>query len=481
MTKKLKYIILLSLLSSFLSSCGKEIFATKKVSEKSTSSPISHYQDSLCSNFTLDKPPVDILLLWDNSSSQFFINQESKDAFAKTVLSISAQFDYRMYFGPLIGSGKNDFWLLADNPSGLNASGNNALISPAQASSKISSFNTAPAGKEYGFQRSVDLLKSAKNDGIFRKKAYTIIVVMSNGDDAVTVEGLYSPQLTPSYVTQKKNKLLHIRDNILESLQMRFLTMVAHSSCGNGFTQGRAYKLMSSLIYSSPYQNSVPSPTDQDSSATPDSYNICTNNFKGLFSSINDSIKSVLVKHKYNRWPVTGPGSAPFDSTKIKVFKDGVEFPAISAPTPLAPDGFHYIGNTTANTRYEPSVGEPYSGHMIELFGLARVEYPECLRVQTESPVEYFGYIQLAAKPLQSSIVLKINGALIPESNANGWSYIGYQSSQNIKVDGPDINPSNPGNQASPEVNKTGYFIKLNGNAIMSNGASISVIFDPAS
>ncbi|MGC4057729.1 MAG: hypothetical protein QM743_06350 [Chitinophagaceae bacterium] len=51
---------------------------------------------------------------------------------------------------------------------------------------------------------------------------------------------------------------------------------------------------------------------------------------------------------------------------------------------------------------------------------------------------EYFGYVVLNQEPKPDSVVLRINGKLIPKSNTNGWSYVGNKMNQNIKVPYPN-------------------------------------------
>ena len=57
----------------------------------------------------------------------------------------------------------------------------------------------------------------------------------------------------------------------------------------------------------------------------------------------------------------------------------------------------------------------------------------------------------------------------VPVYLANGWEFIGFRTSQNIRV----------APTASPGEFKTGYVLKLNGSAIYQSGQSITVDFKP--
>ena len=133
------------------------------------------------------------------------------------------------------------------------------------------------------------------------------------------------------------------------------------------------------------------------------------------------------------------------------------------------------------DTRYEPTSGESFTGYVVKLYGSARVTYPECIQVKTQTPKEYYGYINMTAKPVESSIVVQINGKTISKSTSNGWELIKsngqprFYDNKNIKITSPTDY-----SEATPAVNRSGYFLKLNGSAVYSNGAAIEVFYDPA-
>jgi hypothetical protein len=80
-----------------------------------------------------------------------------------------------------------------------------------------------------------------------------------------------------------------------------------------------------------------------------------------------------------------------------------------------------------------------------------------------------FNYVVISSdrQPVVSSIKVYKNGALIPQSNSNGWSYVGYASNQ------PTSYYPTSGNVRS------GYMIKLNGTAEFQGSDNITFDFDP--
>lgn len=458
----------LGLATLLLSSCSKESFAPKKNQDSFSASSVQSSSASQCAGFTLVKPPVDFLFLWDNTSSQYFVNDQTKQALNNTIALVSNRFDYHIMMAPLVGSGNSSAFLVAENPNGLTSSALNMLVPQSDAASRLGSFPTSTQSNEKGLERVNQLISNNRSNHIFRQNSYVIIVLMSNGDDLVyTNNGLVNGPATNNYIEQQKNTLFSLK-NAMSSEQMRFISLVAFNACQSGFKANYSYKKMSDLVYidSGAY--------DQAGRPFPDSYDICSTGFIHLFDGINNAIQDVLINHVYDAWPISSNAQLTFNPDTIKVKKsNGQEFFPVSGPGNGS--GFRYIGYTSRNTRLLPTPGEPFTGHMIELYDSARVTYPECLIVETETPIEYYGYVHLQAKPVVNTIKLVINGTTISQSTTNGWEYIGYKSSQNLKIVGP-TNDS----PASPALNKTGYFLKLRGSAIYSNGASVNVTYDPA-
>ena len=505
----MKLSTLLSLASCilFLNSCGEEGFKINRIEQSNQVRKRTVSSSASCSLSTLIRPKVDFLFLWDNSSSTLFINNETKSALNNMVNNISSRFDYRIMHAPLLGTGNTNTYVVSSDPIGGNINGVTRISQDSQGNMlSLYQPNSQYGSRELGLSRVINLINSNKatrsisngqevyNNGIFREGAYTMIVLMSNGDDNEWDAEWCSPCAASRrriHRDQKLNELMCIRGNYnptqscpsgarLNSMQMRFFSVVAHSQCKPGYKTGQTYKEFSQMAFSTPYTNG----TNQQilsSSSTPDSYNICTNSFTSIFNDINSTLQEQVIAHKYDYWAVAPSNAPAFDTNSIKVIKNtGEEFFPVTQGS--GQDGFEYVGvRNNQNRRFEPTPGEPFTGHMIKLYGRARVTYPECMVVETKSPVEYFGYVHLNTKPVESSIQLNINGVNIAKSSTNGWQLIKngsepkFISNQNIKITSPTNFTS-----ATPAVSRTGYFLKLSGSAIYSNGDVVDVTFDPA-
>ncbi|MBT7610610.1 MAG: hypothetical protein HN576_12695 [Bacteriovoracaceae bacterium] len=493
--KYLKYLLIGTAL--LFSSCGKELFTTSKQLQNTQSNPIIKNSSSACSNFTHIKPEVDFLFLWDNSTSSVFINSQTRQALDNTIDLISTRFDYHILLAPLLGSGNSDAWFVSETPNGLGSEALSIKIDRTLAAAKLSTFPSVSGSAENGVERVREMLSNNISNGIFRNGAYTIVVVMSNEDDNSWVVGSQPTGYDRNnYINQKLEQILCLRGHHtsacggsqINSQQMRFISIVAHSEACNGtnsaFKSNYVYKKMSEELYSAYYTGNIPSPSDQNGDSSPDSYNICdVSDFTTLFDGINNSIQDQVILHKYNYWPVATSGAAQIDPAEITIKKStGTTYPLLQEPVPGGVNGFTFTNSVqTKNTRFAPSAGEPFTGYLVKLYGDAQVTYPECMSVTTQTPKEYFGYVNIQSKPNESTISLNINGQTIPQSTSNGWELVKesgqpkYYQSFNIKINGPgNYNP------AFPAINKSGYFLKLNGNSIYSNGADLEVIYLPS-
>src|SRR5450830_1341937 len=94
----------LFLIASFLlvSCAAKEQFIANKGNQTSAINAVTSTSLTSCAQHTLISPKVDILLLWDNSTSANFINSASKDSFNQLLTSVSENFDYHILSAPLI-------------------------------------------------------------------------------------------------------------------------------------------------------------------------------------------------------------------------------------------------------------------------------------------------------------------------------------------------------------------------------------------
>lgn len=517
--KYLTQILLTSCLALGLTSCGEESFSTKSKSDGLVTSTVTTSSTSSCASFTLVKPKVDFLFLWDNSSSTTFINDDTKEALAQVVENITDRFDYHIMLSPLVlDNGKSTNYqskLIASNTDGLASSAISMMIPSSSASASLNSFDPAGGSLESGVSRSVKLIKDNVDNGIFRGGSYLYIVVMSNQDDNSWIDtSKASPDESDrvSYIQEQVQKLLCLRgsyspssgsckgDN-LNSTQLRFMNITSFtstdSSCSgvSSVTRGETYQDVSKALYSEPYRlfsggvvtgSDFNRHIDQDDRADGlyDSYDICNrSNFTSVFDGINSSINQAIVAHKYDYWPVATSGASAIDPSEVEVFKDGQSIVRLTEPvTNSSASGFTFTNSVqNVDTRYEPTSGESFNGYVVKLYGNARVTYPECMRVKTQTPKEYFGYINMSAKPVESSIVVTINGSQIAQSSTNGWQLMksngaaAYFDNKNIKITSPTDYSG-----TLPAVNKSGYFVKLYGSAIYSNGAAVEIYYDPA-
>ncbi len=525
-----------------LTSCSESQFGVRRGQVADNTPDVKISSANQCSNFTLIRPKVDLLFLWDNSSSAYFINDETRKALNRLVNNVSNRFDYHIVMAPLIRAnnwGVNDYMrIVTYDTAGLSSTALSMRV-PKENASNFLSFPTAPGSTESGLERAREVLHHniQQTNGVFRQGAYSIIVLMSTEDDNSFATGTnyINPALRTPYVNNKAHELLCIRGNYnnsygssyngsiynqncagaptLNSPMMRFISVVANDvqRCQNNkilnAKVGESYERMSSLLYIHPYENSIPSPNDQFGAPLQqrgsvsyqrfDSNDICRRDYKGIFDGVNSAIQDTVISHVYKYWPVAGPNASIDPDTIIVRKSNGQEFFEIPGGVTIIEDytgtndrdlsnqpieGWRYINNDTRNTRFLPSNGEPYTGHLVQLFGNAKVTYPECLKITFSSEQEYYGYVHITGKPLESSIVLAINGTTINRcasgSSTNCWELAttGGSETRNIKIQSPtNFTPANP-----PDT-RTGWFLRLRGNAIYSNGANVNVNWLPSS
>lgn len=465
--KKLTFIYLL-MLSLFIS-CGEEVLTQGTQSETFTAVDLASFELNTCSQFQFEKPPVDILYIIDNSGSTLASSfQDIKSQIQNTVATISNEFDYHIYFVPLNaspGDTATGYPLLLNVPDSVNGIAGLNNYSPDQFNN-ISMFGQASGNNsEYGFQRAQDIINTnrAAGNNIFRDNANTIVVMISNGDDTQSNINIGGNIVFDGNVfTGIKNNLKAYVQPPMSVESFRFISLVAHSEC-NSWKRGVNYKRMSNELYTELGYS--------DNDGTKDSYDLCSGNYSNLFSAVNNSIRQVVVGHKYDHWKISSASSSSIqedDITITRIKPNGTQESIPADPT----NGFEYLGfKTNQPTRYFPSVGEPATGLMVKLNGSGRIEYPDCLIAKTRTPTEYFGYIALPKEPEVGTIQVKVDGVTVSQSDADGWSYIGWREFLNIKVPGPT------GASITPALNKSGYFIQLNGNAIFTNGQTISVFY----
>jgi hypothetical protein len=468
----MKYLSIIALVG-FLS-CSKEEFTSSPKSDSFTANPVEVFQNLTCSNSTLIKPPVDILYLVDNSLSASYLASSVKDQIRRTILSVSGEFDFHIMIAPLLPTATSErldfFPVVTNSAQGMPSSVN---VIPLE-SLDLASFFPVMGGVNYenGFDRAVQILQANRSNSVFRSRAHTIVVLVSNGDDTTTKTNCFNGLCTiDSNLFQQKYRAFSDLKNSLNALQLRFFSVVAHTQCQSGWAAGTTYKNMSAKIYSE--LNTTPALTDQSTRSTPDSYDLCNSQYTSMYEGVNNSIKKQVVGHVYNRWLINSSTAPTIDLSDIQVFKlnsSGVSTAVAKSST----QGFSCCQSGTYPTRELPTLGEEATGTFIQLHGSGKVTYPDCLIVKTRTPTEFFNAVVISAQPLLDSINVRIRGQTISQNTTNGWSYEGYKENENIKV-----NSDGSPNTTTP-LRKTGYFIKLNGSAIYSSGDTIEIFFKGA-
>ena len=203
-----------------------------------------------------------------------------------------------------------------------------------------------------------------------------------------------------------------------------------------------------------------------DVSGAFDSYNLCNKNFSSIFAGIESSIKQTLILHKYDYWPVAGK-DVSLDPDSIRVVRTDGKILANRTGETSPSDGYSYVGVQNRNTRYAPTAGEPFDGKMIQLHGVDgndKVVYPECLTVTYSAEKVTYGYYYLPNKPVESSIEVKLNGAIVPKSASNGWDLMAGLRYSNDKDIDPNLKIVN-----MPGGTPSGYFIRFNGSYKVKN------------
>jgi hypothetical protein len=478
--KRNKFITLLLMLLLTVS-CGEELLTKGTITETDSGANIQNFSMNTCAQMHFEKPPVDILFVVDNSGSTLMESfQQIKGEISNTINNISDEFDYHIYVAPLLslqGDSINGYPLIINNPDSLPSIATVNLVSPENLQFFAS---TTGNNQEYGFQRAKSIIDANRSNGIFRDNANTIVVMISNGDDTQAYIDIGGNKIFDSGTFNTiKNSLLSFSEkyadansvsNPMNAENFRFISLVAHSNC-NGFKKGTLYQRMSNEIYD--YMENSDDPYSKDSR------DLCSGNYSTLFAAVNNSIRATVVGHSYDHWLISTAQASQIQEDDITVTKILANGSQVSVPQ-SATDGFEYLGyKTNHNTRYLPDVGEPVTGLVIKLNGSARVSYTEtgaeCIIAKTRTPTEYFGYIALSSQPDLSTVQVVVRGQSFPQNGTNGWSYIGYLDTQNIKVPGP----TNASTQ--PPLNRTGYFLKLNGDAIYTNGETVQVNYKPAS
>jgi hypothetical protein len=169
---------------------------------------------------------------------------------------------------------------------------------------------------------------------------------------------------------------------------------------------------------------------------------------------------------------VAGTNDSVDPATLVVRKTDGTVLTHNSDSASSAPNGYRYIGDQVNHpTRSYPTVGENFTGKLIQLFGTNgndKVVYPECLTINYNTFKAQYGYIYLQnGKPDVTTMEVYVNGVKIPQNATNGWSYMGTQFIGGLD---PSYKVAN-----LPPGADSGYIVRLNGTAKFDNTTSSAV------
>jgi hypothetical protein len=479
---KIKCSVIYLFLLGCLISCGKEQFGTTPQTNTSQATPVKQFAQDFCAKPTEIAPKVDILYLVDNSLSTYYFPEDIKAAIRNTVTSISQDFDYRLIgtsIIPIDDTPYNDYQILTNSQDSLEYGSSNIIRSV-----KDLNFFTTKSSKtsEAGSRRAIDFINN--NRYLFRQNSNLLIILFSNGrDEELEIDLPYKNGETKTNATAYQNRITELTKikTDLNSSQLRFISLTAHTNdckppefysekcdpktstrCG-WLSSEKSYVKLSKELYNLAGAKDAP--------VAQDSYNLCLG-VSNVFAPVNASIKKVVLQNTYRYWPITFAKDTDDCNSfgNINVYK--VEDGSSELIDPSARECYKHTENYALNTREPPSPGGEASGKLFIRFqDSALIKSPTCVRVTSTSRTEYFGYILLNQEPKPETIVLRINGNIIPKSIklnnswSNGWEYKGRLFNTNIKID-------------LPEVKKTGFMLQLHGTSnYYKSGDSVEVNF----
>lgn len=472
---KMNWSVLFCSLTLLLAGCGAEQFGSVPKSTSENPNKLTSYSHKSCSQYTLIKPKVDVVYLVDNSGSATVIANGAKSAIVSTVDSLSSDFDYRVIVTPLLATanGNNEYQVMTNSSDLV---GIPSDIRRINSSSQFTFFQTPQPGSEKGLERTVSFLNAHRNS-LLRKGSHLIVVLISNGRDQAVEDdtGTGNVQDTNLYNTHLTNLRALKASPYSHKLRLFSVTAKTHLCQPGYWSANLSYAAMAKQLYAESGAG--------DNSLNMDSYDLCGDGLSSLFSGINNSIKQEVLNHSYRYWPITfAENNESISLPELKVIKISPNGTQTELPRTSAWVYEDRGSAVSVNTRELPTVGEPVTGrHFVKFTNGNLITFPDCVLIQGISKTEYFGYVVIPQKPIESSIYIRVNGALIPNS---AWSLVKdgsgqpIQTTQNIKVDNPSANP--PG-EANPPLIKTGFMVKINSaNYYYKSGDNVEVNYQGA-
>lgn len=479
--KILNYLFLLVAL--LCSSCTKEDFARTTVSTDEQVQAVKIEEVVGCS--LSSPPPLDILILYDNSTSLYYFKRSIKAAVRELGTKLTNFDDYRICIAPLVYQGVPGNEYRCQSYVQTKPKDSSASLIPEGLNDVTIDGITTNIFTERGFERAYNIITKNKYvggefDPVFRQKAITVAIVISNGDDTDICRDSWGNINECGKINYWSDKLLSLKSpSEMDLKQVRFISVVnpkITSTCGGTARYpGERYSLVSKMVYQGQGLTT-------DSRPNKDSYDLCNGNLTSIFDQIAKSINDYKVGHQYAVWPIGSMTGK--DPAKLEVWKGNNKVKLTLGDTL---NGFTYDPSLAEkNIREAPAVSdvspaEIHPGPFINLFGNAKVVYPECLYIKKEEFTKYYGYIVMNDEPDESNLKIIIDGKEIPKGGVNGWSLIGFKPSMYLLVKSPqDLSPGPVPEENSQKYFKAGYVIKLSGSAVYSDGAKIEIFYKKA-
>ena len=340
---------------ALLSACGQQTFSVQQ-QQQATSAP----------GGTEIPAMVDILLAVDDSGSTIAIRPQL-DAALKTFMSTlqGQKWDWRIAATSLTSTNPS----LSQVMSVSNSTTWNYNILPQAGST---------TGEEPGLRNIGTVLNSssAQNQSVFlRPGAMLVVVVVSNGEDSSDCNA--------------SNNFCFINNTFQAGnipISQSLITNIANvkNSMGGNSQQVKLFAAVNNTNLSSNNclgGSSFPSKRYVSAASQLDgqSYNVCSGNFSGLFSTLSQFLQAQRLEYIADY--VMIPQAPKFDNT-LKVFKRYPNGQEVLIPESMS-DGWEYVGYRTS----QPTINFPFSmnpqtGYFFRLRGSAVLQGGETARVE---------------------------------------------------------------------------------------------------
>jgi hypothetical protein len=443
----------------FLGGCGAEQFGTASSQDSSAVKSADTYEQTTCSTRTLIKPKVDILYVVDNSSSTNYLGTSIKTSLTNTVDSVSEQFDYRVIGTTLLPvSGTDNDYQVITNSSDTLPEPSKKIIRSSEFSF-FSNTNYAAGGTEPGLQRVVSFMNNNMSGSapLFRKGAYHLVVLISNGRDTDVETVTNANGATTVNATVYNNRLASLRSLKagLQSQQLRLFAVTPKSQCNDGWLNStRSYVQMAKDLYTD---------SGATDSSTYDSFDLCTSAITTVFTSVNSSIKQVIIPHTFRYWPL----SFAKDTNVRNDFGEITVYKIVNNVATVMPSSAwsYYLNPNSSLITQEPPVsgdGDVVTGkHFVKFTDGNLITYPDCVQIKSSARTEYFKYVVIQ-KAMNTTLggAVRVNGSNIPSS---AWVYRGSLSDVNIKAAYPNAGDEYPASIKSGimiEITDPQYYYK---------------------